>query len=215
MVKELRMSPVDPSAPLLAALTRQRILPVLRSATAEDAIATSRALALEGITVVELTTSTPDVHAAARTLVDDGLIVGIGTLRSAAELDAVAASGASFGVSYFVPDGFVERAAELGLVAIPGGVTPGELQSAAGAGAGVLKIFPAWQSHPRFIADLEPLLGPRSYVVTGISGEDDIRSWLAAGAVAVGVGRQAGTFAEHGEAGVRERARHLLAVAGD
>lgn len=205
------MVAADPTARVLAALAAQRVLPVLRSETAQDAVDTSRVFAAEGLRVVELTTSTPGVHDAVRTLVAEGMIVGVGTLRAADELDAVAACGAGFAVSYFVPDGFVERAAALGLVAIPGGVTPGELQRAAGAGAAVLKIFPAWQTDPRLIDDLAPLLGPRSYVVTGVRGDDDIRDWLAAGAVAVGVGRRAGSVAEHGEAGVRARIRSLLA----
>jgi 2-dehydro-3-deoxyphosphogluconate aldolase / (4S)-4-hydroxy-2-oxoglutarate aldolase len=198
------------TSPLLDALARQRVLPVLRNRSAADAVATARACAAEGMEVVELTTSTPDVLDAVRTLAGDGLIVGVGTLRSAAELDGVAAAGAQFAVSYFLPEGFVERAGELGLVAIPGAVTPNEMQAAVTAGTRVLKIFPAYLADPRVIDDMRPLLGPVSYLVTGGLNAETIPTWLAAGAVAAGVGRDVGTVAEDGVDGVRSRTRALL-----
>jgi len=195
---------------LTRAIAAQRVVPVLRTETVQDAIDTARACAAAGITVIELTTSTPDVHRAVRVLADEGLTVGVGTLRNKGELAAVAKAGALFSVSYFTPSGFVERSLDQGLMPIPGVLTPGEIQAAVSAGARTVKIFPAWQSHPRIISDLAPLVGPVDYIVTaGLTDESTLR-WLEAGALAVGAGRALGTVATIGADAVRANVRVSL-----
>ena len=97
---------------LLERLAAQRVLPVIRSATASDAIAAARACARAGMAMVELTRSVPDVDDAVRALGDDGLVVGVGTITEIAEVESAADAGARFVVSFARPPGFVERAAE-------------------------------------------------------------------------------------------------------
>ncbi|CAN5319300.1 bifunctional 4-hydroxy-2-oxoglutarate aldolase/2-dehydro-3-deoxy-phosphogluconate aldolase [soil metagenome] len=195
---------------LTKAIAAQRVVPVIRTETVEDAIETARACAAGGMSVVELTTSTPDVHRAVRVLANEGLTVGVGTLRHRNELAAVARAGALFSVSYFTPTGFVERSLDQGLMPIPGALTPGEIQTAVSVGARVVKIFPAWQSDPRIIADLAPLVGPVDYIVTaGLTDESTLR-WLEAGALAVGTGRALGTAASIGAEAVRDNVHTAL-----
>jgi 2-dehydro-3-deoxyphosphogluconate aldolase/(4S)-4-hydroxy-2-oxoglutarate aldolase len=171
-------------------LAAQRVLPVIRGATAADAVATARACARAGMAMVELTRSVPDVDDAVRELGDDGLVLGVGTITDAAEVQAAADAGARFVVSFARPAGFLERAAELGLEAIPGGLTPTELADCAQAGARVIKLFPARLATPEYVRDLRAVLPGVELLVTGGVGAEGghAAAWLGAGALAVGVG---------------------------
>ena len=102
-------------------LAGQRVLPVLRCADADDAVATARAAAAAGCRVVELTMSTPGVETAIGPLVVDGLVVAVGTVRDAEEVPRLAEAGASLVVSFWNPPGFVAAASAAGIPAIPGG----------------------------------------------------------------------------------------------
>jgi len=198
------------SGDLIGVLRPQRVFPVIRTNTVSDAIATARICLAEGMRVIELTTSTPGVEDAVAALAQGGAVVGVGTIRSADQLASIAEAGARFVVSYFEPESFVHTSHALGLVPIPGVLTPNEMQSAVTRGARILKIFPAWQSNPRVIADMVPLLGAIDYVATAGLTPPLMRDWLSAGALAVGVGRSLGTVETIGERTVRGNVRDLL-----
>lgn len=194
-------------------LGRQRVLPVLRCADAEDALATARAAAAAGCTIVELTMSTPDVEDAITPLVDEGLVVAIGTVRDAADVERLAVAGASLVVSFWNPPGFVAAAAAAGIPAIPGGFTAPELAAAVADGAAAVKLFPASLAGPEYIRALRPLLPELRLLVTGGIEPDGVRPWLEAGVLAVGLGSALGTAGTVGPDEVERRCRAALAAA--
>ena len=194
-------------------LSRQRVLPVLRCADAEDTIATARAAAAAGCRLVEVTMSTPGVEAAIEPLVADGLIVAVGTVRDAADVPRLADAGASLVVSFWNPPGFVAAAADAGIPAIPAGFTPQELAQALAEGAAAVKLFPASLADPSYLPTLRPLLPTLRLLVTGGVEPERVRPWLDAGALAVGLGSRLGTAATVGAAEVERRCRAALAAA--
>jgi 2-dehydro-3-deoxyphosphogluconate aldolase / (4S)-4-hydroxy-2-oxoglutarate aldolase len=200
------------TAAVLDALRAQRVVPVLRSPDAEDAIATALACADAGLTVVELTRSTPDVDRAVAALSARGLTVGVGTLTAPAEVRSVAAAGARFAVSFANPADFVATARACGLAAIPGALTPSEVLAAAQQGADAVKLFPARAVSPAHLADLRAVLPDVAFLATGglRIADGTARAWLDAGALAVGLGADFGTAARDGAAGVTARARAVL-----
>ena len=198
---------------MLEELARQRILPVLRCKDAEDTIATARATAAAGCRVVEVTLSTPRAEDAIAPLVADGLVVAVGTVPDASAVQRLADLGASLVVSFWNPPGFVAAAAEAGIPAIPGGFTTHELATAHADGAAAVKLFPAGHTDPSFITSLRPLLPDLRLLVTGGIEPDGVRSWLDAGALAVGLGSRLGTAATVGAAEVERRCRIALAAA--
>ena len=194
-------------------LARQRVLPVLRCADAEDALATARAAAAAGCAVVELTMSTRNVEAAIAPLVEEGLVVAVGTVREAADVARLAGAGASLLVSFWNPPGFVAAATAAGIPAIPGGFTASELAAAAADGAAAVKLFPASPAGPEYLGALRPLLPEVRLLVTGGIEPDGVRPWLDAGALAVGLGSKLGTVGTVGAAEVERRCRAALAAA--
>lgn len=198
---------------VLDELERQRILPVLRCADAADTIATARAAAAAGCRVVEVTLSTPGAVDAIAPLVADGLAVAVGTVREAGGVRGLAEAGASMVVSFWNPPGFVAAATESGIPAIPGGFTTHELAGAHADGAAAVKLFPAFLAEPAYIPSLRPLLPGLRLLVTGGIEPDGVRSWLDAGALAVGLGSRLGTAATVGADEVERRCRMALAAA--
>ena len=70
----------------------------------------------------------------------------------------------------------------------PGAFTPTEIYAAMTAGAAAVKVFPAGGLGPGYLRDIRgPLPGARIMPTGGIKIED-VADWLAAGAVAVGLG---------------------------
>jgi 2-dehydro-3-deoxyphosphogluconate aldolase / (4S)-4-hydroxy-2-oxoglutarate aldolase len=201
---------------VLQQIAAQRVVPVIRSASADDAVATARACARAGMLVVELTRSVPDVEVALDQLRDDGLTLGVGTITQVAEVESAAAAGAEFVVSFARPDDFVERALQLGVTPIPGAFTPSEFAACAARGAPAVKLFPAGPATPAYLEQLRAVLPDLRVMVTGgISGRDgDIAEWLAAGALAVGLGSDLGTVATKGSNEVERHARAALTSAG-
>jgi len=196
-------------------IVAQRVVPVLRTADVEDAVATARACAAAGMRVIELTRTTPDVERALEQLRDDGLVLGLGTVTHRDQVCAAARAGARFVISFTAPAGMVEVAHELGLAAIPGAFTPSEIAACVDDGADAVKLFPARELSPAYLRDLRAVLPDLRVTATGglRATADSAGAWLAAGAIAVGIGSELGSVALHGGDEVRRRASAALDLA--
>lgn len=173
--------------PVLDQLHRQAVLPVLRSGSWREAVDTVDTLRGCGCPMVELTTSTPDWDSAITALDGSASVVGVGTIRSLDDARRALDAGAAFLVSPFPLAGVAEEAGRAGVPFVQGGFTPGEL-SAASAGTGIAKVFPAHLGGPRYLSSLAPVLPGVRLVPTGGIGWADVRAYLEAGAFAVGIG---------------------------
>ena len=142
-----------------------------------------------GIGVVEITLDAPDALAAIeRTRARGDISVLAGTVRRPDQVGAAAAAGAEAVVSPGFSQAVVARARELGLQAIPGALTPTEIEAAWAAGAALVKLFPARLGGPGYVRDVLAPLADVPLLVTGGVDADNARAFLDAGAVAVGVG---------------------------
>ena len=196
-------------------ITEQRVVPVLRTDDPDDAVLTARACARAGMSVVELTRSTPRVLDALRELRNDELVLGLGTLTDVGQIGPAVAAGARFVVSFATPPGMVDHARRLGVTAIPGALTPTEVLGSVQAGADLVKLFPARLVQPSYVRDLRAVIpGLRVLVTGGIQANlSSVRPWLEAGAAALGLGSDLGTVARVGADEVERRASVALDAA--
>jgi 2-dehydro-3-deoxyphosphogluconate aldolase/(4S)-4-hydroxy-2-oxoglutarate aldolase len=173
---------------LRAELAKRGIVAVLRAGSAERAVAAALALAEGGVSAIEVTFSVPDAPAAIAELAnDESLLIGAGTVLSADQVDAAVRAGARFVVSPNLDEQVLDAAADSGVPAVPGVLTPTEVARAARR-CSLLKLFPASLGGPAFLAALsEPFPGV-GFVPTGGVTADNLADWLRAGAVAVGAG---------------------------
>jgi 2-dehydro-3-deoxyphosphogluconate aldolase / (4S)-4-hydroxy-2-oxoglutarate aldolase len=171
-----------------AVIGAARLLPVLRVASAEQALGLTERLVEAGLPAVELTATTAgwaDAVAALRARADD-LVVGAGTITTADDARAAVDAGAHFLVSPYPAPAVRPVADAAGIPFIEGGFTPGEVADA--ASRGVAKLFPAHVGGPTFLRSLSAVLPGARIIPTGGIRLADVGTWLTAGAFAVGVG---------------------------
>lgn len=184
---------------LLAALAPRPLLPVLRAGSAEQALDVARRLADAGLPVVELTATTPDWERALAVLRAErpDLVVGTGTVTTAEDARRAVDGGAQFLVSPWPVPAVRPVAAAAGVAFLEGACTPAELADAVSRGPA--KLFPAHLGGPAYLRSLLAVLPGAKVVPTGGIRLGDVREWLAAGAVAVGVGSDLSAPGDVGE----------------
>ncbi len=177
----------DPFARIAAA----GLIAVIRAERAEDAVRVAGALLDGGIPAVELTFSTPgaaEALAEVRRAYGGDVLIGAGTIREPAQVEAAVRAGAAFLVTAHLRHDVLAAMLATGLPVAPGVFTPSEVAQALDAGARVVKLFPASTGGPRHLRALRgPFPGLRA-IPTGGIGIDDLPAWFGAGALAVGIG---------------------------
>lgn len=136
------------------------VIPVITIAAIEEAVPLARALADNGLPVLEVTLRTDcalDAIARIATEVPQAC-VGAGTVLSAGDLAAVERAGARFAISPGVTEALYEAGSAAGIPLIPGIATAGELMRGLERGWRRFKFFPAEASGG--IAALKGFAGP-------------------------------------------------------
>ena len=151
-----------------------------------------RAAARGGLPLLELTLTTPGALAAIEALAgEEGLTVGGGTVLSTEDVRLVAEAGGRFVLSPVFDPEVLEAAQSRGLLYVPGAATPKEILTAHRAGARLVKIFPAGPlGGAEFLRLVRGPLPDVPLIPTSGPTAENLHEYVAAGAVAVGVGRE-------------------------
>jgi GntR family transcriptional regulator len=191
---------VPPAAPvttgagvdhLLEALRRSRIVAVWRATRYSEltGIGAARVLADHGVTVVEVTLTGEnaiDAIAAARSV--EGMVVGAGTVMTAAAARDAVAAGAQFLVAPIGAEEVVRVGRSTSTPVILSGFTPSEVWAAWQATAAPVKLFPASVGGPEYLPILRGPMPDIPLLPAGGVGIDTAVDYLRAGAVAVNIG---------------------------
>ncbi|MGP4088689.1 bifunctional 4-hydroxy-2-oxoglutarate aldolase/2-dehydro-3-deoxy-phosphogluconate aldolase [Streptomyces sp. KR55] len=205
---------------LRAALAAHRLVAIVRGGDPEGALRTVLTLADEGVELIEVSLSGKDalsVIERAREALGPDRPLGAGTVLTADDARAAQRAGADFAVTPALGDG-IGAAHGLGLPVLAGVMTPTEILAARTCGATALKIFPAAQAGgPAYLKALQGPFPHEPFVPVGGVDAAAAREYLAAGAIAVGVGSPlVGDAADGGSmAALRERARVFRTVVQD
>lgn len=199
-------------------LRESRVVAVVRGTSAEHLPATVQTLVDSGLRCVELTLNTPsalEVLAEFTSRYSD-VAWGAGTVLDVAGVRAAGEAGARFIVAPNLDAEVGAACAEAALGWFPGAATPTEIQLAWSLGATAVKIFPARSlGGPDYLREVAGPLNDVLMVPTGGVALDAIGDYLAAGAVAVGLGGPLiGDSLKSGDTvGLADRARRALAMA--
>jgi len=208
---------------LLARLKRERLLAIVRTGDPDAALAVASTLIRTGVPLLEVSLTTPGALGVIQQLVKDfdgsepRLCVGAGTVLSAEQARQAADAGATFLVTPALTPA-LEAAASLGLPVLAGAVTPTEVLEALRRGATAVKLFPAGQvGAAGYLKALREPLPDVPFVPVGGVDETSVPQYLAAGAVAVGVGSPLVADAAHGGdlGALADRARRFLALVAE
>jgi 2-dehydro-3-deoxyphosphogluconate aldolase/(4S)-4-hydroxy-2-oxoglutarate aldolase len=182
MTEALRAATVD-------ALIDAGVIAVIRLPSRAGAMLAVEAIAAGGVRAVEITVTTPGAISLISELAGrPELLVGVGSVLDVETAELAIAAGARYVVSPVFDAEVLRVAQQAGVAVLPGAFTPTEILRAHESGADLVKVFPSDALGPGFI---KAVLGPMPFLQlcpTGGVTPQNIGTWLAAGAKAVGLG---------------------------
>jgi len=167
------------------------LVAILRGLKPAEALAIGAVLVEAGFCLIEVPLNSPqplDSIALLKKRFPEAL-VGAGTVLKAEEVRAVAAAGGELIVAPNFNHEVVAETVKLGLVSMPGILTPTEAFAALDAGAHGLKLFPSEIASPAVVKALLAVLPKGTPIVpVGCIGADNMKAWRDAGAAGFGLG---------------------------
>jgi 2-dehydro-3-deoxyphosphogluconate aldolase/(4S)-4-hydroxy-2-oxoglutarate aldolase len=121
------------------------VIPVVTIADPRHAVPVARALADGGVRIIELTLRTDSALESLKLIADEvpDVLLGAGTILTAAQADAAVAAGAQFLVSPGVTPTLLDHMLQLDVPVLPGVATVGEVMAVLERGLTAMKFFPA------------------------------------------------------------------------
>ncbi|MBO8195928.1 bifunctional 4-hydroxy-2-oxoglutarate aldolase/2-dehydro-3-deoxy-phosphogluconate aldolase [Streptomyces oryzae] len=173
------------------AALEQRVFAIVRADSYEKATATADILLGAGVTSLEISLTTPyalDAISTLRRETGDDTVIGAGTVLDSASARLAVDAGARFLVSPSLDEEVIRTGHRYGVPVFPGVATPTEMVRALELGADGLKLFPASQYGPGWLRDVHAALPQAPVLPTGGVTVEAAPEWIAAGAVACGIG---------------------------
>ena len=178
-------------------LQKEKIIAIIRSIPLKDIEKTGDALYNGGIRLIEVAFdhAKPDgidqtlesLHQLRASLPED-LHLGAGTVLSEQEVKSAFETGAEFIISPNADPAVIRKTKDLGMLSMPGAMTPSEIASAYQAGGDIIKLFPADFLGPSYVKALRGPLGHIPLAAVGGISQENIRSWQDVGVQVFGIG---------------------------
>lgn len=174
-----------------AAMQALPLVAILRGLTPAEAPAVGDAIVDAGFRLLEVPLNSPQPLESIALLRQrfPQALVGAGTVLNAQQVREVHAAGGELIVAPNFNAEVIAEAARLGLVSLPGVMTPTEAFGALAAGATGLKLFPAELASPAVVKALLAVL-PKGTPLMPVGGitPDNMEAWRAAGSAGFGIG---------------------------
>ncbi len=176
---------------------RYKIIAIVRGAEPAQCITVARALYAGGIRLMEITydqkhpaswQATADTIAALVREYEGRMLIGAGTVTNPGLVEMTAKAGGGFIISPDTDLAVIRKTRELGLVSMPGAMTPSEIKTAHDAGADFVKVFPLGVLGPGYLKAVRAPLGHIRMMAVGGINEKNLRDYLEAGACGAGIG---------------------------
>ena len=210
---------------IIQKVLEEKVIAIVRGIETEKCLKVAEALYAGGIRLMEVPftpkdpagdQTTADCIAALAKEYEGRMLVGAGTVLNTKQVELTAQAGGSYIIAPNVNLDVIRRTVELGMVSMPGAMTPTEIEVAHEAGAQFVKLFPAANLGTDYVKAVRaPLSHIKLLAVGGIS-EKNFADFLKVGVVGAGVGGNLAnkTWIENGEYGkITEVARQLVEIA--
>lgn len=182
---------------VLDAIYKQKLIAIIRGVKPALMTQTVGALIKGGISVLEVTfdnKSKDGVNDTAESLIlikntfGNRICLGAGTVLNEDQVNMAKEAGVSFIISPNTDLKVISKTKSLGLISIPGALTPTEILAAYNAGADIVKLFPAGILGLGYIKAVAAPLSHIPYMAVGGITPDNIKSFFDTGICAVGIG---------------------------
>lgn len=164
---------------------------VIRLRTSQNFLKVAEALYEGGISILEITMTTPNALALIKETVarmPGDVLIGAGSVLDAETAQRVIDAGAKYVVSPVFKAEIIQTAHQNDVPAMPGCFSPTEILNAHEQGADVIKVFPADILGMAFFKGIKAPMPFLKLMPTGGVTLTNAGEWIKAGACAVGVG---------------------------
>ena len=195
---------------VINSVLENKIIVILRGFGRETLIPLAEAMYDGGIRLIEITFSA-DGKISDEAIADDiklladhfgdRMYIGAGTVLKESQVELVKAVGGKFIISPDMNESIIKKTRELGLVSMPGALTPTEVQAAHRAGADFVKLFPVSTFGAEYVKAIKAPLSHIKLLAVGGVKDTNMREYLDAGACGFGIGTTIANknFVESGE----------------
>lgn len=182
---------------VIETVEKERIIVIVRGVEREKLIPLAEAMYEGGIRLMEITysangaVSDEDTAANIKMLAEHfagRMYIGAGTVLTEKQVELTKEAGGWFIISPDTYPEVIQKTRELGLVSMPGALTPSEIQIAHRAGADFVKMFPITNMGVDYVkAVVAPLSHIKLLAVGGVD-ESNMPEYLNAGVSGFGIG---------------------------
>ncbi len=181
----------------LDAIKNEKLIVIARGVAKEKLIPLAEAMYAGGIRLLEVTYSadgsTPDEETAKNIKrlaehFEGRMFIGAGTVITEKQVELTQKAGGQFIISPDTFEGVIKKTRELGMVSIPGALTPSEIQAAHRFGADFIKLFPITNMGIEYVKAIKAPLSHINFLAVGGINEENIPEYLKTGICGFGIG---------------------------
>lgn len=178
-------------------IKNDKVIAIARKVPVESICALAQALMDGGLHCIEVTFDHSSEETVAATLegirklteaFGDKMAVGAGTVLYEEEVIAAYEAGAKYIISPDTNEAVIRKTKELGMLSIPGALSPTEIVYAYSLGADYVKLFPAANFGVSYIKAVRAPLSHIPMMAVGGVNPENIGSFLAVGCAGAGCG---------------------------
>ena len=180
-------------------LEQEKMIVITRGIYGEELLKLAEALFKGGIRCFEITYDPADPNTCERVKENiemlrqrfgEELYLGIGTVLTIEQVHNAHEAGARFVVSPNFDEKIVKETLQLGMVSMPGCMTPTEIVAADQAGADFIKLFPAGTLGLKYCKDIYAPIHHVKYMATVGVNEETFEEYLKMGFAGAGISSQ-------------------------
>lgn len=182
---------------VIESIKKNKIIVIVRGVAKDKIIPLAEAMYNGGIRLIECTyqangsISDEEIADNIRMLAEhfgDKMYVGAGTVLTKKQVQLTKQAGGKFIISPDANEEVIKYTKEIGLISMPGALTPTEIAAAKRAGADFVKVFPIDVYGPSYLKAVKAPLSNVELLAVGGINKDNLNDYLSAGAIGVGVG---------------------------
>lgn len=181
----------------ISVIKREKIIVIVRGVEKELLLPLAQAMYDGGIRLIEVTfdrsgaVKPEETAGSIRLLCDtfrDKMLIGAGTVTEPEQVELTNKAGGRFIISPDTNEAVIKKTGELGMVSIPGALTPTEIMTAHRAGADFVKLFPVSSLGAAYVRAVSAPLSDVDFLAVGGIDETNMADYLSCGVCGFGIG---------------------------
>ena len=182
---------------VIESIIENKIVVIVRGVAREKLIPLAEAMYNGGIRLLEITYSAngsvSDEETASNISMlakhfEGKMYIGAGTVLTEKQVELTKSAGGKFIISPDTNADIIKKTVELGLVSMPGALTPSEITAANRAGADFVKLFPITSLGIDYVKAVRAPLSHVKLVAVGGIHDGNMKDYLKAGVCGFGIG---------------------------